>query len=76
MQPMPFCDDDIRTDQSGVAHQDSERNNLSNMSMEETLPAYFHLQDPDTKDVYYRTPEMEVWKVPVYLQEARATDMF
>lgn len=76
MQPMPFTNGDIRTDRSGVARQDSEMNNVSNLPKSDTLPEFFHAEDPFTKDAHYMTPEQRMWNVPEYLLNARATDMF
>lgn len=75
MQPMPFTDGDIKTDRSGVARIDSERNNVSNLPRRNTLSEFWHSQKSD-KDAHFRTPEARVWAVPDYLLEARADEMF
>lgn len=76
MQPMPYTDSDIETDQSPVARQLNEMNNVSSLPRRSTLSDYFHTNDPDTKDVNYGTPSLHVWDVPPHLWQARATDMF
>ena len=75
MQPMPFTNGDIQTDRSGVARQDSERNNVSNLPKKDTLSQFWHSQETN-KDAHFRTPEARMWQVPEYLLESRATDMF
>jgi hypothetical protein len=76
MRPMPFTNGDIHTDRSGVARQVNERHNVSNLPQVDTLPEFFHAQDPITKDAKFVTPEQRVWRVPDYLLEARATELF
>lgn len=76
MQPMPFTDGDIQTDRSGVARQDSELNNVSNLPRAPELSEFYRYNDPDSKDAHFRTPSQRVWNVPVHLLEARATEMF